>query len=266
LYVYPGWFNGNLNDAVNVLRTLAVTLGVDVFEEFVSVLTIVAVLFALGYFLALMGAFIKGSTGRGFIVIGAVLSLFGICAFSYIWSRPFSLSKIPVSFSFSEVSPLFSASWGWSYGFYIAIISFLVLLASVVFHPAKAEVKEETKISAGVLKKQPLEQKQLSVSPRKRSYLESVWEARAKELVAGSSPLLCRLGLHRWQYYGENVFVATRKYIKTQDKEMPATTGMKLANTKRECLRCHIKQMANVFTNEDGTLSVRGWSDITNEN
>ncbi|MEM3700704.1 MAG: hypothetical protein QXL57_07565 [Candidatus Bathyarchaeia archaeon] len=261
-HVYPGWFSGNLNDVVNVFRKLDITLGVNFFEECVGALATFGILFCSGILFALIGAFIRSNMGRGIIALGFFLILCGIYGFCYTWNKLFYLLQTPISFSHSELSPLFSVTWGWSYGLYIAIFAFLLLLVSVAFHPVEVKAKEEVEIE-----KKPSEQKHIFNRTKKRTYLESIMEARAREMgppPPPPPPLLCRLRLHRWRYYGQDVVVTVREYVKVGDARIPVNEGVKLINNKRKCARCGIKQEANIFTNEDGTLSMRGWRESNN--
>jgi len=72
-------------------------------------------------------------------------------------------------------------------------------------------------------------------------------------------PLLCRLGLHKWRYYGEKVLIVWKEpgFIPGTKKEM-----RKMVYCKRECLRCGIKEKRKFFENIDGTLAAAGWERI----
>ena len=72
-------------------------------------------------------------------------------------------------------------------------------------------------------------------------------------------PLLCRLGLRKWRYYGEKVLIVWKEpgFIPGTKKEM-----RKMVYCKRECLRCGIKEKRKFFENIDGTLAAAGWERI----
>ena len=61
-------------------------------------------------------------------------------------------------------------------------------------------------------------------------------------------PLLCRLGLHKWRYYGEKVLIVWKEpgFIPGTKKEM-----RKMVYCKRECLRCGIKEKRKFSENID---------------
>ena len=61
-------------------------------------------------------------------------------------------------------------------------------------------------------------------------------------------PLLCRLGLHKWRYYGEKVLIVWKElgFILGTRKEM-----RKMVYCKRECLRCGIKEKRKFSENID---------------
>jgi hypothetical protein len=71
-------------------------------------------------------------------------------------------------------------------------------------------------------------------------------------------PLLCRLGLHRWQNYGNKVEVFS--------EELPVGVGLRARERhsrtvyeKCVCKRCGIKLRRKLATNSDGTVSSVGW-------
>jgi hypothetical protein len=88
-------------------------------------------------------------------------------------------------------------------------------------------------------------------------------------------PLLCRLGLHKWQNYGNKVevFWEEPNHIKTGAKGTFGTrvgpphgnieVHSKVVYERRECTRCGIKLRRKLATNSDGTLSSIGWEPDT---
>jgi hypothetical protein len=70
---------------------------------------------------------------------------------------------------------------------------------------------------------------------------------------------LCKMGVHRWKHYGE------RKLIVWKEPGMlPGTKAERHRHvfTKRECLRCGVRQEREFVENLDGTLSAVGWDVI----
>jgi hypothetical protein len=86
--------------------------------------------------------------------------------------------------------------------------------------------------------------------------------------------LLCKLGLHKWRYYGESVVIARKEYappykgrvlyprLTTRDLRFIPRPQSKEALTKRKCLRCGISMKRILVKNADGTLSCIGWDPL----
>lgn len=90
-------------------------------------------------------------------------------------------------------------------------------------------------------------------------------------------PLLCSLGLHKWQNYGERVeiywkepqFTTSRVRVRKWstgteheqqvERESAWDTHHKTVFIGRECKRCGLKLRRKLTKNEDGTLSCVGW-------
>jgi hypothetical protein len=77
-------------------------------------------------------------------------------------------------------------------------------------------------------------------------------------------PLLCRLGLHKWQNYGKEVEIFW--------EEPPVGVGLRGKEMHREkvyekcaCKRCGVRLRRKLVTNSDGTLSCVGWEPDTEE-
>jgi hypothetical protein len=273
LQVYPGWLNGDLIDLVGKLKDLLPWIGnnilVDftidaierIFNEFIGILGICGVFFGLGSLLTLIGGTIDNNQGRKIIVHGAILSIIGLSGFYYVWGKPFSLISVPVSFSyFGEIlsQQIVSVSWGWSTGFYLAVISVFISLISIPFHSAKTKTTEDASPE-----KQSSEKEASSI---KRSYLESLWETREQEkslrqhpsTALASTPFFCRLRLHRWTYFGDDTITAVRRYVKLRGQRIPYTERTKMVKTLRVCSKCGLKQRA-IIAKENGTLFMEGW-------
>jgi hypothetical protein len=87
--------------------------------------------------------------------------------------------------------------------------------------------------------------------------------------MAGTSvnkPLLCKLGLHKWQNYGEKieVFWRDRPRATLYGPTYERARG-EVVYKKRRCKRCGIKLRRTLVTNSDGTLSCIGWETDTGE-
>ncbi len=96
-------------------------------------------------------------------------------------------------------------------------------------------------------------------------------------------PLLCRLGFHKWQNYGNQVVVSCKEPVVTGGamtfpyaKQPPRTDGLPVRKEAQEvhskvmyegqqCKRCGIKLMRKFVKNSDGTLSCVGWEPYTEE-
>jgi len=88
-------------------------------------------------------------------------------------------------------------------------------------------------------------------------------------------PLLCSLGLHKWQNRGNpvEVFWQEPSLIKGGVKRgIDTSAGVrrgglevhsKLVYEGRECKRCGLKLRRKLITNADGTLSCIGWEPAT---
>jgi len=84
-----------------------------------------------------------------------------------------------------------------------------------------------------------------------------------QERQTGSSNLLCKLGLHKWENYGDIVqvfwkepsIVVGRRARGVLDSESKS----KAVYSKRQCLRCGVKLRRKLLYNSDGTASAFGW-------
>lgn len=81
--------------------------------------------------------------------------------------------------------------------------------------------------------------------------------------------MLCRLGLHKWEDYGDEVQVfwnepqllaGTPSVRNDSDVDVKS----KVVHSKRQCLRCGMKLKRKFLINPDGTVSVAGW-ELDNE-
>lgn len=92
-------------------------------------------------------------------------------------------------------------------------------------------------------------------------------------------PLLCRLGFHKWQNYGNRVMVSWKEPVTigpTGDTWVPGgyrvlgADGLparkeaqdvhsEVVYEGQQCKRCGIKLMRRFVKNSDGTLSCVGW-------
>jgi hypothetical protein len=70
-----------------------------------------------------------------------------------------------------------------------------------------------------------------------------------------SKPLLCRLGMHKWQNYGKEVQI----FWQEPGLIYGLTTKSKVVLERRKCLRCGIKLRRKLTENRDGTLASVGW-------
>jgi hypothetical protein len=110
----------------------------------------------------------------------------------------------------------------------------------------------------------------------------NVWWVRLGE------PLLCRLGFHKWQNYGNQILIswkephvlpyvdaANKSYSKGQpfpsreELEVEANealvTHTKVVYEGKKCKRCGMKLKRKFEKNSDGTLSCIGWEPDTEE-
>ena len=73
------------------------------------------------------------------------------------------------------------------------------------------------------------------------------------------TPILCRLGVHKWKNYGEIVKISWK-----EPGFVPATTEKieKLVHSERMCLRCGIKEKRIYAENRDGSQAAIGWDRI----
>jgi hypothetical protein len=72
-------------------------------------------------------------------------------------------------------------------------------------------------------------------------------------------PLLCRLGLHKWENYGKEVQIFWQEPALVYG----LSTKSKVVFEKRRCLRCGVKLKRIFSTNPDGTLASVGWAPDT---
>ena len=79
-------------------------------------------------------------------------------------------------------------------------------------------------------------------------------------------PLLCRLGLHKWRNYGEEVevFWHDRPRAMIYGPTYERARG-EVVRERRKCKRCGIKLRRVLVTNPDGTVSCVGWEPDTEE-
>jgi hypothetical protein len=84
------------------------------------------------------------------------------------------------------------------------------------------------------------------------------------------SPLLCRLGFHKWRNCGDQIEVFWQEptpleanvknpNIGTSVRENVLDTHNKVVYEGKECKRCGTKLRRKLVTNSDGTLSSIGW-------
>jgi hypothetical protein len=80
--------------------------------------------------------------------------------------------------------------------------------------------------------------------------------------VKHSTPLPCRLGIHKWKNYGEIVKIAWK-----EPGFVPSTTQKieKYVYSERECLRCGMRLRRLFAPNRDGTQAAIGWEKTTND-
>jgi hypothetical protein len=94
-----------------------------------------------------------------------------------------------------------------------------------------------------------------------------------------SQPLLCRLGFHKWQNYGEQVEVfwkqpaLTKGGVRWGKQHMQRDVDVKgvlethgeIVYEGHECKRCGLKLKRIFVTDSDGTLSCIGWEPDTDK-
>jgi hypothetical protein len=68
-------------------------------------------------------------------------------------------------------------------------------------------------------------------------------------------PLLCRLGMHKWENYGKEIQI----FWQEPGLIYGLTTKSKVVFERRMCLRCGIKLRRKLTENRDGTLASVGW-------
>jgi hypothetical protein len=94
-------------------------------------------------------------------------------------------------------------------------------------------------------------------------------------------PILCRLGFHKWQNYGDQVVISWGEpetvysegtiggWTHGADGLPPRKEERELHNRVvyegKQCKRCGIKLKRRFVTNSDGTLSCVGWEPDTEE-
>jgi hypothetical protein len=71
--------------------------------------------------------------------------------------------------------------------------------------------------------------------------------------------LLCKLGLHKWENYGDTVQI----FWKEPGVIWGLETHSRVVNEKRRCLRCGVKFKRKLVPNPDGTMSCVGWASET---
>jgi len=79
----------------------------------------------------------------------------------------------------------------------------------------------------------------------------------------GSSILLCKFGLHKWESYGDIVQVFWKEpSIVVGGRArgvLDSESKSKAVYSKRQCLRCGVKLKRKLLHNPDGTASAFGW-------
>ncbi len=99
-------------------------------------------------------------------------------------------------------------------------------------------------------------------------------------VTSGAPNWLCKLGLHKWEDFGESVVVTRREPMSHVWIARHAPTWAhrkwrrwggipkkflgKKVRTKRKCLRCGINMKRILVKNPDGTLSSVGWVLLSN--
>lgn len=74
------------------------------------------------------------------------------------------------------------------------------------------------------------------------------------------APLLCRLGLHKWENYGEVVVIEWK-----EPGFAPGTTAKikKSVHAERKCPRCRTVEKRIFADYADGTRAAVGWEKVT---
>lgn len=78
-------------------------------------------------------------------------------------------------------------------------------------------------------------------------------------------PILCKLGFHKWQNYGNQVVVSWQEPTLSQARWRALEKHSKAVYPERKCERCGIRLRRKLVTNPDGTLSSVGWEPDTVE-
>jgi hypothetical protein len=68
-------------------------------------------------------------------------------------------------------------------------------------------------------------------------------------------PLLCRLGMHKWENYGKEIQI----FWQEPGLIYGLTTHSTVVFEKRKCLRCGVRLRRKLIENPDGTLASVGW-------
>ena len=87
----------------------------------------------------------------------------------------------------------------------------------------------------------------------------NVWWFRLGE------PLLCRLGFHKWQNYGDEVVVSWKEPAYHMGRATWLESHDEAVYEGRECKRCGMKLRRKFVENSDGTFSCVGWEPDTEE-
>lgn len=76
------------------------------------------------------------------------------------------------------------------------------------------------------------------------------------------APLACRLGLHKWQDYGEVVLIEWK-----EPGFVPSTkeTIRKYVHSQRKCSQCGLAEKRIFADNRDGTKAAIGWERIADD-
>jgi len=74
--------------------------------------------------------------------------------------------------------------------------------------------------------------------------------------------LLCRLRLHKWKDYGDQVVIT---WSEPQIMSTDLASKSDVVYTKAKCLRCGIRKKRILAGNTDGTMSCVGWSPLSEE-
>jgi uncharacterized membrane protein len=151
--VYPGWFGGNVGIFINALSSVAEGIGLEAFNQVLNSLKFTAYLVGFGAFIVLIGAFIQSKSGKVMVALGSILNISGVFNFYYTWHHLLTSNGMPVAGSRSVTwgIELANASWGWTYGIYLAVLACVVLVMATVIPPTVLEANDFLGCSAATI-------------------------------------------------------------------------------------------------------------------